>query len=136
MVLQILLCGVHRNEDAEEKRGFKLQREAKEWERNFLERQQADLTMKFENFVQLYEEDIKNRVKEVTYQQKEIIIQKKLLPYFGKLPVSEITPAVVRKWQNELNTYRDENGKPFSETYLKNIHNHLTAIFNNAEKIL
>lgn len=92
--------------------------------------------MKFENFVQLYEEDIKNRVKEVTYQQKEIIIQKKLLPYFGKLPVSEITPAVVRKWQNELNTYRNENGKPFSETYLKNIHNHLTAIFNYAEKIL
>ena len=92
--------------------------------------------MKFENFAQLYEEDIKNRVKEVTYQQKEIIIQKKLLPYFGKLPVSEITPAVVRKWQNELNTYWDENGKPFSETYLTNIHNHLTAIFNYAEKIL
>ena len=33
------------------KRGFKLQRDAKEWERNFLETQQADLTMTFENFI-------------------------------------------------------------------------------------
>ncbi|MBQ8634475.1 MAG: site-specific integrase [Lachnospiraceae bacterium] len=116
------------------KRGFKLQREAKEWERNFLERQQANLTMLFENFVHIYKEDIKHRIKEVTFIQKEIIIDKKLLPYFGKLPVSDITPAAIRKWQNELISYRDENGKPYSETYLKTINNQLTAIFNYAEK--
>lgn len=116
------------------KRGFKLQREAKEWERNFLERQQADITMSFENFVLLYKEDIKHRIKEVTFVQKEMIIDKKLLPYFGKLPMSDITPATVRKWQNDLISYRDKNGKPFSETYLKTINNQLTAIFNYAEK--
>lgn len=36
------------------KRGFKLQRETKEWERNFLETQQAALSMSFENFVTIY----------------------------------------------------------------------------------
>ena len=46
------------------KRGFKLQREAKEWERNFLETQQADLSMTFENFVKIYNEDMKHRLRE------------------------------------------------------------------------
>lgn len=114
------------------KRGFKLQREAKEWERNFLETQQADLTMSFENFITIYNEDIKHRIREHTYQQKQYIIDKKLLPFFGKLPVSQITPAHIRKWQNELMAYRDQDGKPYSETYLKSINNQMAAIMNYA----
>ena len=101
------------------KRGFKLQREAKEWERNFLETQQADLSMTFENFVKIYNEDMKHRLREHTFIQKQYVINKKLLPFFGKIPVSQITPAHVRKWQNILMAYRDENDKPYSETYLR-----------------
>ena len=114
------------------KRGFKLQREAKEYERNFLETQQADLTMTFENFVKLYNEDMKHRIREHTYNQKQYVINKKLLPYFGKLPLCEITPAAIRKWQNELIAYRDEDDKPYSETYLRTINNQLSAIMNYA----
>ena len=51
------------------KRGFKLQREAKEWERNFLETQQADLSMSFENFVKIYNEDMKHRLRERGYSK-------------------------------------------------------------------
>ncbi|MEY8355048.1 Arm DNA-binding domain-containing protein [Lachnospiraceae bacterium 54-53] len=54
------------------KRGFKLQREAKEWERNFLETQQADLTMTFENFVRIYNEDMKHSLRDHTYVQKQV----------------------------------------------------------------
>ena len=114
------------------KRGFKLQRDAKEWERNFLETRQADLSMTFENFVQIYNEDMKHRLREHTFVQKQYVINKKLLPFFRKLPVSQITPAHVRKWQNGLIAYRDENSKPYSETYLKTINNQLTAILNYA----
>lgn len=114
------------------KRGFKLQREAKEWERNFLETQQADLTMNFESFVKLYNEDMKHRLREHTYVHKQYIIDSKLLPTFGKVPVSQITPASVRKWQNELMSYKDSNGKPYSETYLKTINSQLAAIMNYA----
>lgn len=114
------------------KRGFKLQRDAKEWERNFLETQQTDLTMSFENFVKLYNEDMKHRLREHTYIQKQYVIDKKLIPFFGKFPISQITPAHVRKWQNELMAYRDGNDKPYSETYLKTINNQLTAIMNYA----
>ena len=114
------------------KRGFKLQRDAKEWERNFLETQQADLSMTFENFVRIYNEDMKHRLREHTFVQKQYVINKKLLPFFGKLPVSQISPAHIRKWQNGLISYRDENGKPYSEIYLKTINNQLTAILNYA----
>jgi len=62
------------------KRGFKLQREAKEWERNFLETQQVDLTMSFENFVKIYNEDMKHRLRENTFRQKQHLIDKKLFP--------------------------------------------------------
>ena len=57
---------------------------------------------------------------------------KKLLPFFGKIPVSQITPAHIRKWQNSLMAYRDENDKPYSETYLRTINNQLSAIMNYA----
>lgn len=114
------------------KRGFKLQRDAKEWEHNFLLKQQADLTMSFENFVSIYMEDMKHRLKEHSYIHKEYIINGKLLPFFGKLSMSQITPAIIRKWQNELISYRNEKGQPFSVTYLKNINKQLSAIFNYA----
>lgn len=114
------------------KRGFKRQKDAKEWERNFLETQQRDLTMSFENFVKLYNEDMQHRLREYTFIQKQYVINSKLLPFFRKLAVSEITPATVRKWQNELTSYTDENGKPFSKTYLKTINNQLSAIMNYA----
>lgn len=116
------------------KRGFKLQREAKEWERNFLETQQADLTMTFENFIKLYNEDMKHRLREHTYRQKQYLIELKLLPFFGKISLSDITPALVRKWQNELISYKDDKGKPYSETYLRTINNQLSAIMNYAVK--
>ena len=114
------------------KRGFKRQKDAKEWERNFLETQQADVTMTFENFIKLYNEDMKHRLREHTYTQKQYIIEKKLLPFFGKLPISQITPVLVRKWQNELTSYRSDQGKPYSETYLRTINNQLAAIMNYA----
>ena len=40
----------------------------------------------------------------------------------------------MRQWQNSLTSYRDESGKPYSQTYLKCINNQLTAIFNYAVK--
>lgn len=114
------------------KRGFNRQKDAKDWERSFLERQQADLTMTFESFIQIYNDDMKHRLREHTYIQKQYIINKKLIPFFGKVPVSQITPASIRKWQNELMAHRDANGKAYSETYLKTINNQLTAILNYA----
>ena len=88
--------------------------------------------MSFSEFVKIYNDDMHPRLREHTYVQKQYVIEKKLLPYFGNKPISDITPADIRKWQNDLMEYKDEKGKPYSQTYLKTINNQLTAIFNFA----
>ena len=59
------------------KRGFATKREAQGWEREFLMQKQDDVTMSFESFAELYEKDIKPRLKENTWLTKESIIKKK-----------------------------------------------------------
>ena len=103
------------------KRGFATKREAQEWERSFQMQTSGDLDMTFEAFTELYTKDVKPRLKENTWLTKENIIQKKILPYFGKRKISEITTKDVIAWQNELLAYRDEKRKPYSATYLKTL---------------
>ena len=91
-----------------------------------------DLDMSFEAFTELYIRDVKTRLKENTWLTKEHIIRTKILPYFGKLRISEISTKEIITWQNELLAYRDEKKKPYSQTYLKTLHNQLSAIFNHA----
>jgi integrase len=56
------------------------------------------------------------------------------LPFFQKKKLCEIKPTDIMSWQNEMMGYRDSAGKPYSKTYLKTIHNQISAIFNHAVK--
>lgn len=110
------------------KRGFCTKREAEEWLQKFLLTQQSDINMLFGDFIDVYYQDMSNRLREHTMQTKRYIIDIKILPYFAQKKINEITPVDVRKWQNEL---LKQNYKP---TYIKTINNQLSAIFNYAEK--
>ncbi len=114
------------------KRGFKTKREAQDWERAFHLKSAGDLDMTFAAFVELYAEELRPRLKENTWLTKENIIEKKILPYFGKRKINEITTKDVMCWQNELLAFRDKDHKPYSSSYLKTVHNQLSAIFNYA----
>ena len=114
------------------KRGFATKREALNYERNYKIRQENNLDMTFGEFWKLYTEDVKNYVKLNTWLTKEHIVDTKILPYFKNLKMNEITPGDVRKWQNEMVAFRYENGKCYSQTYKKTMHNILSAIFNHA----
>ena len=116
------------------KRGFETKREAREWEHTFQQQNAADLDMTFEAFTELYIKDMRSRLKENTWLTKEHIIKTKILPYFGKLKIGEITTKEIIAWQNEMLAFRDEKRNPYSKTYLKTIHNQLSAIFNHAVK--
>ncbi len=116
------------------KRGFQTKRDALAWEREFLNKTQADLSMTFASFVDTYTVDMKNRIKENTWHTKEHIIRTKILPYFGKRKISDIQPRDIIAWQNEMIKGRDKNGKKYSPVYLKTLHNQLSAIFNHAVK--
>lgn len=114
------------------KRGFKTQREAKKYESSFMEQQSSNSDILFCSLVENYLEDMSHRLKPTTLENKRLIIEGKLIPYFGSLKVCDIDPIKIRKWQNEMISHVDENGHFFSKTYLKTINNQMSAIMNYA----
>lgn len=114
------------------KRGFKTKREALEWERTFQQQKASNLDMTFASFVEVYTKDMEVRLRRNTWQTKKHIIETKLLPSFGGKRMNDIRPADVIQWQNEMIGYLDTKDNPYSETYLKTLHNQLSAIFNHA----
>ena len=110
------------------KRGFKLQRDAKEWERNFLEKMQGTPDMTFQALYDLYIEDMSHRLRENSMAGKKNVFKNRILPYFKDKPVNTITPADIRAWQNE------QISIGYSDAYLDRIQNMLTTIMNYAVK--
>ncbi len=108
------------------KRGFKLQREAKEWERAFLEKQQGRPDMTFQALYDIYMEDMEHRLREETLSSKRSVFQSRILPHFKDRPINSITPADIRAWQN------DQIEKGYSDGYLNRIHGELSIFFNYA----
>lgn len=108
------------------KRGFKLQREAKAWERDFLEKQAGSPDMTFQALYDLYIEDVTARLKESSVRVKNCCITKNILPYFKDKPLNQITAADVRAWQNQIIALN------IKETTQRNIFNQLNAMLNFA----
>lgn len=110
------------------KRNFTTKKAAIEWAEKFTIQQAHNLDMEFASFWQLYREDMGERLRENTIRTKDYIMELKVLPYFGKKKLADITVADIRRWQNSLMK------QGYSQTYLKTIHNQLSAIFNYAVK--
>lgn len=58
--------------------------------------------MLFKDFYKLYEQDMRSRLKQNTWEHKAHVIQSKILPYFGDKPMKDIQARDVLAWQNEL----------------------------------
>lgn len=114
------------NKKRSTKRGFRTKREAEEWGRHFLVEKQKEVTIPFGEFVEAYLEDMESRLKENTMITKRFIIELKILPYFKDMKLSNIKASTIRKWQNTLIK------KGFSETFLSQINNQMSAIMNHA----
>ncbi len=114
------------------KRGFAKKSEAQEWERSFKLKCDQNLDMKFEDFVEVYLNDIQLRLKRNSFLTKEHIIRTKILPYFKKKKLQDIRPSDIIQWQNEIMKKTKDNGEAFSPVYLKTIHNQMSAILNHA----
>ena len=114
------------------RRGFATRREAVAWEHEQSVKKRASLDMTFSSFTELYISDMKCRLKENTWESKEHIIRTKILPYFRDRKIGEIKPRDVVSWQNTIMKGKTSGGKTYSQTYLKTIHNQISAIFNHA----
>ncbi len=117
-----------------EKRGFKTKKAALEYEREFLAKKTKDVNMGFDTFIDIYMSDMRPQLKQSTMANKENIIETHIRSYFENKSLSEITPTDILQWQNCLLALRDDQGKGYSQTYLRTIQNQLNAIFNHAVK--
>ena len=108
------------------KRGFKLQREAKDWERLFLEELAKSPDITFEALYRKYKLFKENRVRPTTLETQCNAIEHHALPFFRDLIVSAITPAEVAAWQNELLS------KGFSASFTRQINAYLRMVFKYA----
>lgn len=107
------------------KRGFTLRREAEAWERAFLEQKQFQPNMPFRDFYTLYRAETDPQIRLNTGISKNYRA-KRILPYFGDMGISDITPADIRKWHNGLIE------KNYSKKYIISLHRELSATFNHA----
>ncbi len=108
------------------KRGFKTKEEALAFEEKFLRELARKSNIGFGKLVDLYLDDMKQRVRCTTFQTKQYIVRDKILPYFKYRDISEIEPGDIRRWQDDLMK------RGYAETYLRTIHEQLSAIFNYA----
>lgn len=111
------------------KRGFATKKQAQLWEREFLQKQSANMDMTFKAFVEVYFSDKGIRLKERSIRNKRYMIEAKVLPFFGNKPMNAIRPSDIIQWQNELLE------QAYSPTYLRMLQNQVTAIFNHAERL-
>ena len=108
--------------------GFALAREAKAAEHEFLSKYDRQCTLSFSAMYDIYITDFKARTKKPsTVATKEGHFTHAILPYFGKLKLTDITPAHVRDWQNQIIA-------KYAPTTQKQIHGQLSALFNFAMK--
>ena len=110
------------------KEGFTTAAEAKQFERDFIDQHNGSSDILFKNLVENYLADCRQRQKPTTLLSKESRIKKYITPFFSELPISEITPLHVRKWQNEILQ------KDYKPGTIRMIHASLAAVLNFAVK--
>ena len=110
------------------KRGFKLQRDAKEWERTFLERMQGTPDMTFQALYDAYVEDMNHRLRASSVNTRKCILENRALPYFKDKPINTITAMDIRKWEHDVMALN------YSDAYLYRIWKELSIMFNFAVK--
>ena len=115
------------------KRGFATKREAKEYEEEYRRKMSGTSDMTLESLYQLYIADSKQTIKESSVDTVMSTLQTHVLPSLGKMNLTDITPAVIRRWQNGLaHKPTHYKNRPLSPTMIKNINRKLCTMLNFA----
>lgn len=83
------------------KRGFKLQREAKQWEASFLSSVKYDDKITFGQIYEKYVFENEPRRKKTTMRTYKVAMAH-VLPTFENIPISKITEEMIINWQNSI----------------------------------
>ena len=76
-----------------------------------------------------YKKDFKHRVKESSVHSVIPNVERRVLPYFKDMPINQITPAIVRRWETELHDTTD-----LSDRFIQYLHGRLSSVLSFACK--
>ena len=110
------------------KRGFKTKKDALNYEQEFKAKSANRVDVTISVLIKNYLEDKKIHVKESTYISASQTMLNHVEPYLGKLKLHDLTPMILRKWQNEIIKLNLE------PTTTMKIHRHCSSLFNFAVK--
>lgn len=110
------------------KEGFQRKYDAQQYEREFRQKIEGSSDMTVRALRDLYMEDCKARLRVTTIGTKSHLIRNHILPSFGDTAISDLTPANIRLWQNQL---VKQGLKPST---IKMINAQLSAMLNFAVK--
>ncbi|WP_310605300.1 tyrosine-type recombinase/integrase [Anaerosporobacter sp.] len=108
------------------KRNFPTKKAATEYVEQFNLRASQSSDMTFQSLYEIYIKDMEVRLRYSTLKGKKYMVELKILPYFGKKKLTDITPADIRLWQQDLMK------KGFKPTYLKTINNQMAVMMKYA----
>lgn len=84
------------------KRGFRLQRDAKDYERTFLEQFAKSPDISFKGMYNKFCSFKNGRIRNTTLQRLCYRIERNILPFFENMTLSQITPEDVARWQSVI----------------------------------
>lgn len=103
---------------------------AKKFKEEFLLDMEGKVDISFGTLTNLYLEDCEAHLKPTTFLNKKYLMELRILPFFEKLKIIEITPLHIRRWQTQLLN----NEKKLNPTYLRSLNNQLNTVLNYAVK--
>lgn len=110
------------------KEGFRRKSDAQAYEREFRQRVSGAPEMTVSAMYTIYMDDCVSRLRPSTVQTKKDLFKHHVLPDFADVPISAISPATVRQWQNTLLQ------KGLKPSTLRMINGQLSALLNFAVK--
>ncbi len=120
------------------KRGFSREKDAKEWERMFLDKYSKTPDILFSSLYEKYLEycSVVKKLSVTTLDRKKNQFETHILPFFGKRKTNDIEAIDVGNWQAsvKMKGYEEFPTIGYKDTYLKSINAELSAIFNFAVK--
>ena len=116
------------------KRGFALQREAKEWEHDFQSRYAGQPDITFRELARVYMSDRQASTKAISCAHIQTCLAR-IVPFFGDMPISDIKPTHINEWQKQVkDSTNNLTGKPLAASYMRTLKTRLSAMFNFAVK--
>ena len=111
------------------KMGFTRQADAARYEQEYRDRLAGSPAMTFAALCDRFLDDYRHHVRESTYVVGSSVIKNHLVPAFGPTPLNELTPVMIREWQNsQLAAER------FKPSTLARLHTILVVVLNFACK--